>query len=59
MLLRRVGFVPSEAGLHWLILQRELNLARIAESARPHHRFFSDGVSHNPLLKRRRLPINA
>jgi hypothetical protein len=48
------GLAPAETGLHWLIVQRERNLARIADSDRPKLRFFSDEPSHNPFLNGRR-----
>ena len=44
------GLAPAETGLHWLIVQRERNLARIADADRPQLRFVSDEVSHNPFL---------
>ena len=44
------GLGPAETGLHWLLVQRERNLARIADSDRPELRFVSDEASHNPFL---------
>jgi hypothetical protein len=50
------GLAPAETGLHWLIVQRERNLARIADSDRPKLRFVSDEASHNPFLDGHRHP---
>ena len=50
------GLGPAETGLHWLIVQRERNLARIADSDRPQLRFISDEPPHNPFLKCHRDP---
>lgn len=47
---------PAETGLHWLLVQRGRNLARIEDSDRPQLRFISDETSHNPFLKCHRDP---
>ncbi len=52
------GLAPAETGLHWLIVQRERNLARIADLDRPKLRFVSDDASHNPFLDGHRDPHN-
>jgi hypothetical protein len=48
------GLAPAETGLHWLIVQRERNLARIEDLDRPKLWFVSDEASHNPFLNGRR-----
>jgi hypothetical protein len=50
------GLAPAETGLHWLLVQRERNLARIAQSYRPKLRFVSDEASHNLFLDGHRHP---
>jgi hypothetical protein len=50
------GLAPAETGLHWLIVQRERNLARIVDFDRPKLWFGSDDAAHNPFLDSHRTP---